>query len=203
MAVFITGGGVKPKGLLPDGYIQIEYIEATGTQYIDTGIRLQNPVSEKTRYEILAQVSRTGKLQYTGANYCLIVGVSADGYYQILDKSSILAGGVNKIKIEAIPDGNSVLYIDDVQAATCFLNDSQSNIIVGLFKLGNPQNAWFSSADSITGKLYSAKVTIGNDLYLNAIPCKNPSGEIGVYDTVSEIFLGNVGTGIFIAGPEL
>lgn len=39
MAVFITGAGIVPNlSGLPSGYTQLEYIESTGTQYIDTGI---------------------------------------------------------------------------------------------------------------------------------------------------------------------
>ena len=35
------------------------------------------------------------------------------------------------------------------------------------------------------------------------IPCKNPSGAVGLYDTVNGTFYGNSGTGTFAAGPEI
>ena len=35
------------------------------------------------------------------------------------------------------------------------------------------------------------------------IPCKNPSGTVGLYDTVNGTFYGNAGTGTFIAGPGI
>lgn len=38
MSVFVAGAGVIPNTLLQKGYVQLEYIESTGTQYIDTGI---------------------------------------------------------------------------------------------------------------------------------------------------------------------
>lgn len=38
MSVFVAGAGVIPNTLLQKGYVQLEYIESTGTQYINTGI---------------------------------------------------------------------------------------------------------------------------------------------------------------------
>ena len=48
MSVFVTGAGVIPNTLLPKGYVQLEYIESTGTQYIDTNFF----PSEKSSNEI-------------------------------------------------------------------------------------------------------------------------------------------------------
>ena len=34
------------------------------------------------------------------------------------------------------------------------------------------------------------------------MPCKDPSGNVGLYDLVGGQFYGNSGTGVFAAGPE-
>lgn len=36
---------------LPDGYTELEYLESTGTQYIDTGVKLSNESEVKCEYE--------------------------------------------------------------------------------------------------------------------------------------------------------
>lgn len=54
-------------------------------------------------------------------------------------------------------------------------------------------------------RLYSCKIwkTItyeGTPLVRDFIPCKNASGEVGLWDDVNSVFYGNAGTGTFIAG---
>lgn len=56
MAVFITGAGVIPNTLLPKGYVQLEYIESTGTQYIDTNFfPSENSSNEIGSYDMVSQ----------------------------------------------------------------------------------------------------------------------------------------------------
>ena len=52
-------------------------------------------------------------------------------------------------------------------------------------------------------RLYSCKIYDNGTLVRDFVPCKNPSGEVGLYDTVTERFYGNAGTGSFVAGPEI
>lgn len=54
-------------------------------------------------------------------------------------------------------------------------------------------------------RLYSCKIwkTVafeGVPLIRDFIPCKNASGEVGLWDDVNSVFYGNAGTGTFIAG---
>lgn len=48
-------------------------------------------------------------------------------------------------------------------------------------------------------KIYDQKSALSRDF----IPCKAPSGAIGLYDFVSKQFYGNSGTGAFTLGPEI
>ena len=52
-------------------------------------------------------------------------------------------------------------------------------------------------------KLYSCEIYDGSTLVRDFIPCKNPSGAVGLYDTVNGTFYGNSGTGAFTAGAEI
>ena len=42
-----------------------------------------------------------------------------------------------------------------------------------------------------------------NVLVRDFTPCKNPSGEVGLYDYVTKQFYGNAGSGTFIPGEEV
>lgn len=51
-------------------------------------------------------------------------------------------------------------------------------------------------------KLYHFKIWLDDNLRFNGIPARRDSdGEIGMYDTVTNTFFTNSGTGEFIGGP--
>lgn len=56
MSVFVTGAGVIPNTLLSEGYVQLENIESTGTQYINTNfIPCKNSPNEIVSYDMVSQ----------------------------------------------------------------------------------------------------------------------------------------------------
>ena len=56
MSVFVTGAGVIPNTLSPEGYVQLKYIESTGTQYNNTNfIPCKNSPDEIGSYDMVSQ----------------------------------------------------------------------------------------------------------------------------------------------------
>ena len=51
-------------------------------------------------------------------------------------------------------------------------------------------------------RLWSAKIMAGETDLMVLVPCKNPSGDVGLYDLENHQFYGNSGTGVFTSGPE-
>ena len=51
--------------------------------------------------------------------------------------------------------------------------------------------------------LQHEKIFDSVSLLRDFVPCKSKSGEIGLYDLVSNGFFRNLGTGSFVAGPEV
>lgn len=192
----------EPESRLPEGYTELEWIEGTGSQYIDTGIRVQNPVQTESEYQLTMQVTSTGVLQYTGANYCLIMGVSPNGYYQIIDETPIKVGGKNTVSIKAYQSGLSEIYIDGVKQGSFTLAERQTNIILGIFRLGNPGGAWFSEANTLKAKVWECKYLENSVLMYHAIPCSNQYGDVGMYDIIGGKFFKNSGSGSFTPGPN-
>ena len=46
-------------------------------------------------------------------------------------------------------------------------------------------------------------MSVSGEVIRKFVPCKNASGEVGLYDTVEGQFYANAGTGTFTAGPEI
>lgn len=189
--------------LLPDGYTQLEYIESTGTQYIDTGFK----PNQNTVAEVVAQL----KLG-TGTSFIFSArDGSAASYgspFGILFNSSVFRSdfGSSKTTFSSIPPYDKYLF-----------RQSNKNCMVGSYSVTNNQNYFqcnynlfiFGSPDGgepnyfASGILYSAVVFDNGDKIRDFVPCKSPSQQIGLYDLVNNAFYSNNGTGSFISGPEI
>lgn len=204
------------EGYLPKEYQQIEYIESTGTQYIDTGI---NPLSS-TRIDINFAYVDTS----TYAGWVPIFGArsiidNVREYYGVFinnstlklttNYSSIDVGDNSTVYIEAnkkynLKNNQGLFYINDILESSISVSNTLSNntrFPVYLFDL----NFHGSRMDRETKmKLYSCKFYDGDTLIRNYIPCYRKSdNEIGLYDTVNNVFYTNQGTGEFIAGGDV
>lgn len=189
---------VSTEPVLPDGYKQIEYIEASGTQYIDTGFK----PNQNTRFEVDMNITNTNchvfgaRTSYLNKAFVLYW---ASNYNCIQMADSEFNGGTfDTTKRYKVTMTSSQLFLDDNLQASYSVGDFQCE-----------QNAWLmscyssSASEYARGKLYSAKIYDGNTLVRNFIPCKNPSEVVGMYDLVNSKFYGNSGSGSFIAGSEL
>ena len=198
------------KGLLPSGYVQLEYIESTGTQCIDTG--LAGNITGN-RYKI--GFTRT-RINGTAANGIIGAHNSSQPYnrsYIAVYMSQWEFGYGATVRWGTVT--NNTYY--DIELDTtnskylCKINGgviqdvaisgdrATANILIGVvYQIG--------STYSSIGKFHYAEIydTDGTTLLMNLIPCKRKSDNVvGMYDTVGGNFLTNAGTGDFIAGPEI
>lgn len=61
-----------------------------------------------------------------------------------------------------------------------------------------------ASGDKVANyKLYSSQIYTNDSKIKDFVPCKNPSGVIGLYDLVDKAFHANAHSGALIAGPEV
>lgn len=202
MSVFITGAGIVPNSSgLPSGYTQLEYIESTGTQYIDTNIignsnlrieaSMQMTEARTWRWlfgsRIRANQAAIG-LETGGSTTALRGEYGNQTYPYDIDPTIILNINFNK----NICNVNSISKTYSVETF-----ESNCNLII-FARTDNGTISSFSYA-----KLYYFKIYNDDILTRNFIPCKNSSDEIGLYDVVSQSFFANSGTGVFVAGPEL
>ena len=171
---------------LPYGYTKLEYIQANGTQYIDTTVNINKSDNCKNVLDIKLVSSNL----YAGCN----------GYMQY--QANISSGSRSNIFVE-YKDQTEVIHVNGVKKSSQnWSSYSGVNVKLGIFKMGDANNSWHNGVPQ-SGCLYSSQIFSNNILIRNFIPCKNPSGFVGLYDLVNSKFYGNAGTGAFIAGPEV
>lgn len=197
--VFDTGG-------LPSGYTALEYIQSSGTQYIETGFNPTSQTSISARLKIPEYAKRVclfgardgtsdaSKNQllvfYTGTNYLRYDYF--DG--QKVTISSNLSGEVN-----LLIDKNIVTIGESSVSAKQPAEQSEVSYGLILFAMNNSGSLGYKS----TFTLYSFQISNNGTLVRDFAPCKNPSGAVGLYDMVGRTFYGNAGTGTFTAGSTV
>ena len=201
------------KQTLPAGYTQLEYLESSGTQYIDTGISpdLYTRVDYKVRF---LDNETTSGAPIIGAR------VGRDNYNRFLPISYSFGG--QPVNVWRTVFGNSQrgdTYIDfNINYEGSFQPKHQKSIVNGVtyswakitFRKDEQNTIYLFATSGYSESLYNSKGRIyyvkiyvdSENLSFNGIPARRDSdGVLGMYDTVSGTFFTNSGTGTFIAGP--
>ena len=188
---------------LPGGYTLKNYIQTTGTQYIDTGYKpSQNTrviadmeigstnLGAKCLFGTRNSASATATLAYT--IWSLNSGTTArsDYFGSSVSKAFDFLGW----RI-AIDKNKRVCQLDSTVISNA-ATTGQSTLNLYLFTVNN--NGSVNTSYNISAKLYSLQIYENETLVRNYIPCVNPEGMIGLFDTVGLAFYGNSGTGTFI-----
>ena len=200
-----TKTGYKFKGwkVMPD--TAIEYIESTGTQWIDTGIKF---TSENVKAEITASYNSTcasrgmfgaQNAQYTNSaivfyNNNLYIGNSYNPGVQVFssNKATITVTASNGVYSLKIYNGNTIT--ENFSGSVI----SNSSWLIGNMHLGS--NVPYVGC---SGKFYSVKLWNNGTLVRDMVPIKDEDGVPCMYDFVTKQKFYNAGTGNFIAGPEI
>lgn len=190
----------EPNVGLPSGYTELTYIESTGTQYIDTEFKPTantkvevdiDFLSANTTYNCVFGVGQTSSNQFVVYRN----GSSMTG--QVYSTKTYTTSGVaNTGRNQCVLSNSTFRYGSYSVAVT-----AESFIYtypVFLFAMNSVGSATLQSHQ----KLYSCQIYDNGTLVRDFLPCINPSGEIGLYDTVNKKFYGNKGTGVFI-GSEV
>lgn len=195
-------------------YRAVDYIESTGTQFIDTGIvpTLQTAVDIEfylTQYTAPAANtaipfgSRNAATTSTpgfwfgdaSGSKATVTVYSGTGGQEI---GNVFVNEKLHIARFSLPDRNFRLDGTDYPlSGTISGTVNSSSALFGL-KTG-------SSIGPTGGmRLYKCVLWDGTDKVADMRPCyRNLDGEIGLYDTVREIFLQNSGTGVFLKGEDI
>lgn len=213
--VFYTnaGTGTFIAGPIKDNitnYQKLEYIESTGTQYIDT--KCYANIDTKIEMATMCTATTTSKDIYTqilgGRNE-----YHASSAIQIAFNTSTAnavaidygTGGINnapsipKMQKFTIQVANNNIYIDNVkyQQRGTFSGVSQYSLWLFDDNDGGKHESYY------VGRVYYCKIYNNNTLIKDFIPVKRKNDNvIGLFDIVNNRFYTNLGTGSFIAGPN-
>ncbi len=189
-------GGISE---IASGFTRVEYIESGGSQYICTGIPIKK--TDTAKMEMNALVSGSG---WMGADAFLQMSLN-QGYYRTRTSGTPLQ------YVRIGNRDNIILDYDNSNTLTLYVNGEKIESS-NWASLQTPQTTFSFFALTHTGcnpiagytkaKIYSLRLFKNNSLVGNFIPARrNSDGVLGMYDTVTNTFFTNAGTGEFIAGP--
>ena len=200
---------------LPKEYQEVEYIESTGTQYIDTGYNIN---SNKCRYKT--------KINFT--NISETRGVF--GVRNSMTTTSCIFVLNNVLRLDWVSNSPSPrIYINinsdydiEITRGHAIINDnvytSNNNDDIDYnfsFYIGNFNQAGSPYQNGMMGKIYYGELYFEDSIVRNFVPCyskttvidvdgvEQPEGTVGMYDLVEGKFYTNQGTGEFIKGPDV
>lgn len=178
----------NPSGI-PDDYIELEYIESSGTQYIDPDIFLDtNTYGAETKFsftEIMAENWAIGV--YTNTSTPLVSWRCGLGPSSTLET------------IRGFTYDNTAA-VGNIIVGRSTENTTRSGTIPLLVMAQKDHNGNIRYSKL---KMFYCKITKDNVLIRHFIPAQRKNdGVLGMYDLVENIFYTNRGTGEFIAGKE-
>jgi hypothetical protein len=193
--------GTSWSATLPAGYKELEYIESTGTQWIDTGI---------IRGRFVHDIVFTERTQNN-----LMGGSTGGGLYWGQTRSHISSNDGYELGPNHIDVDTSVRRIIEYSNISSHAKLTTGNTTI-TYSISTPSNTYtifkiHNSEQYYTKtKLYGLKVYTTDDntsLVRNFVPAKNSSGVVGMYDLAdpnpATAFHTNAGAGTFTAGPEI
>lgn len=177
--------------------IPVEYLESTGTQWIDTGVN----ANSNPKYEINFGISYTNPSsptnQYIGADYGGTYGV-VNGNFQW---SSVPVVANKRYEIQFVNEnGTRNGYVDGVVHAGNFYRSDGYRVL--LFAAGQDVTG-ANHSTPFSCKLYYFKAFLGGVLVRDYIPAKDENGVAFMFDRVTNSAYLNAGSGSFTVGKSI
>lgn len=194
-------------------YTQLEFIQSTGSQYINTEITVKSSISTKIVFEasnnnsdfqsvfggdggssrnyrgLAFDINNSGQLTY---NYYGDTKTNAS--LQRYDNVLIFESYYNSAMI--VSYNNKISQAITSTRTTSFTYDDVNTYIFARCRDNTP--ICHSNL-----KLYSCQIWDNEELVRDFIPAKNENGVVCLYDKVNKEFYYNQGTGDFIGGDEV
>lgn len=199
---------------LPSEYQEVEYIESTGTQYIDIIYNNSNDSINTYYYKYLHRTSTKQSSTIMGNR--TLIGNERFGqiWFRMDQKTAMSIGGdlsasskfyveteLNKInEVTCQIDNNNkkytILFNDYKKENISFNGESKAQTGFQIFAGDSSQQS------SIV--LFNIKIYNQDKMLFNFIPCYRKSDvKPGLYDLVNNVFYTNQGTGDFIKGKDI
>ena len=179
---------LKGKSRVPSGYTEVEYIAASGTQYVDSGVAETADTAVDCKFDVDTVAS-----DYLFGTRQNSSNLSYNGIY----KNNVLEYNYNEISFMA---ADSIELTEEVSGTTnnITINGASHTAATGT---GTGETMLIFAIRYQTGynngrirpyggatKLRHFKIKQNGALVRDYIPCKNPDGVVGLYDIVGGEF---------------
>ena len=206
----ILGDTHQDTPILPSGYTQVEYIQSSGTQYINTGYIPTINDSIETKFLTEASTSDTNLYGSRYPDFTIWINTSTNKgiavHYPYSESSTRDTGWVykediitNPVKLAITP---KYIYVNDELKYTFTDTRTSYTGTLNAYLFAKNQNGYVNAAGKF--KIYYFKIWSGDNLVRYFIPCSRDSDSaIGMYDVVNNVFYPNSGTGTFTKGSNV
>ena len=183
---------------IPVTYEWLEYIEATGTQYIDTGVKPYSSTSIRIRGSFGLNDILYGA-QDNSRSYAL--ASNDQGMYFSYGASGRTAVTNWKDELHTYRQYRSKCYIDDDLYHT-HESEGYWSCDANLYLFARGMSGGSVDVTSGTKRIYRCEIWDDNTLIRDLAPFRDLDGTIGMYDRLNRRKYFNIGTGEFVAGPR-
>lgn len=193
---------------LPKGYKRLEYIQSSGTQYVDTLFAPNQDTRVVADVQMMSEVSSGGANEIFGARtsasskaYAVQWNTTGDMFQHFYNAGYDNLDFGNFSERQIVETNKNVLLINGVTHERPYAA-FQCDYTLYLCAVNQENAAKFFSAM----RVYVCQIYDNGTLVRDFIPCQNADSEIGLWDDVNSVFYGNAGTGAFTAGhvvPEM
>ena len=202
--------GAEVAEALPEGYAELAYVESTGTQYVNTGVKCTSNVNiQATIYNAYSVskhlVGARTAFQQNALGLSFQTELGAEGYaaawgtniaYTVMGRS--LTNAVGDAFHTFSFGGRTPVLVDSWLKSTIASQNFATGLDVYAFSVNN-NGTPHSQSSSI--RLSALKIYEGPTLVRDYVPMMTTNWVAGLYDRQNGVFYGNAGTGVFLAGP--
>lgn len=182
---------------LPAGYTAVEYLQSSGSQYIDTGYKY----GADSGFELFVDGSSSdgtviGAQDSKGA----LAVVFSDALYVVRKDTERISKTELIYPIKIVNKGRQFRVLDVIHGWTVTFDDSDfvgPDLTIYLYARHLTSGAQIASS---TTKIYSCRFLENGSVVANLRPCLDPDGVPCFYDTVRQQKYANAGQGSFTWG---
>lgn len=212
-SIGIYNGDVEPASIVPAEYQRVNYIQSSGSEYIDTGIYGDQTTSLEMTMQRLTALNQ-GAIRMFGSR----TGVASNGFFLstlnngkvYIDMGASASGTqttaqcmwtLDKVNIFFDDNGYSYGGTDYTWATD---HHGQSFVTPDTLTIFNARSGG-SFSSGMSAKLYSIIIKKNGEEVFNGVPCYRLADDVaGLYDTVSQSFFVNAsGSGEFVVGDDV
>ena len=182
---------------VPAGYRRLEYLESTGTQYIDTGVKLSN--ESEVRCEFMT-VELTGAYQRLYGCFAAPRFACYSAYLEYMAVACYILGDAKRVAAQL---GKKITLCHNIEKCIMEGVDYRFNTTPSAFE--TPLSCQIFNSDSeinniAHARIYAFSISRAGEMQVDYVPCIAPDGKLGMYNRVDGTVKENAGSGAFIAG---